>query len=129
MYFNVTYDDSIVGDRVKEYLAIVTPHIRSDIVDNIMTVLNEALSNAINANRAKQKRGITVTWHENGKSLRLEIFDFGGGFSHHVRPTMPRPEDQSGRGIPIMMLCCDRLVYSSTAVGTLLQAYWINPHG
>lgn len=126
MNFSVTYENHIVGARVRECIDSMVRNLSSDLAANVHVVFNEAIANAITANLRKGQKEITVAWHQTQGHIRLEVQDRGGGFEYQnfLPKPMPAPEATSGRGIPMMKRLCHKLFYLPTDNGVRLHAIW-----
>lgn len=126
MNFSVTYENHIVGARVRECIDSMVRNLSSELAANVHIVFNEAIANAIAANQRKGQTEVTVSWYHHPGQIRLEVQDRGGGFEYQqfLPEPMPPPEATSGRGIPIMKKLTSKLFYLPTDTGVRLHAIW-----
>lgn len=78
--------------------------VRADDRHDLVTALSEACTNAVQ--HAEEGRRYQVAFLLDGAEARIEVHDDGRGFFVNGHRSMPRPEQEGGRGIALM----DRLV-------------------
>jgi len=116
---DVAYERS--HDIAKEVMKFVPVNHQT----RIQIAFNEAICNAIK----HAKSVITVYWHLDRNKLTLEVSNDGWTFHPKARHyIMPDCDIESGRGIPIMRRCCDKICYLHMESGTRVNIIWRLDH-
>lgn len=84
-------------------------------VEDFFSACGEAINNAYE--HGKEPFYCYVDY--DGEVVKVEVIDFGGGWTPPVNPVMPGPESERGRGIALMHLLCDTV--EITATGSLTR--------
>ena len=104
--------------RLIEPMGSKTPLSRADM-DELLTAADEAAANAIRHGSPRgEKDLVRVVCHSLPKGLIVEIKDSGSGFHAPSNPSMPGPEAQGGRGLPLMCALADSIEIMSGDKGT-----------
>ncbi len=98
---------------------VLTLNVGDDIYANLMTCINEAVTNAIvHGNKENPQKTVFVNVENiNNKKLIFSIADEGQGFDFNNIPDPTAPENLeklSGRGIFIMKKLADQCIFNST---------------
>ncbi len=92
-------------------------HVGEDVFGNMMTCLNEAVSNAIvHGNKLDPEKKVFVNVEIDGRRIVWTIADEGPGFDyvHLADPTAPENlENLSGRGVFILKMLADQCVFNT----------------
>lgn len=94
-------------------------HVSQDVYGDILVSLSEAASNAIlHGNRSDEKKQVQIkgTIDNENKTLTFEVKDEGKGFDAAVLPdptSLQNLEQENGRGVFLMKILADAVVYSS----------------
>lgn len=107
---------AIVENFVDDLVA--TLHIGDDVYANLMTCLNEAVTNAIfHGNKQNPDKLVYVNLEiVNNKRLVFSISDQGDGFDFNNLPDPTSPENLenlTGRGVFIMKKLADQCIFNS----------------
>lgn len=98
---------------------VMTMNIGNDMYANLMTCINEAVTNAIiHGNKENPKKLVFVNVENvNNRKLVFSISDEGGGFNFNNLPDPTSPENiekLSGRGIYIMKKLADQCIFNTS---------------
>ena len=90
-------------------------HVTSEMYDNILISLTEAVNNAIiHGNKADIRKYVNIKCREKTQKIIIRISDEGSGFDpRNVKdPTLPENiEECGGRGVFIMKELSDKIVF------------------
>jgi len=93
-------------------------------VEDVKTAVGEAFINAVeHGNRGRADRQVTLRFHRQGNTLRVDVFDCGKGFdlnrleAPHLRPKIEGRESRRGWGLFLMRHLADHLEVSRCTSG------------
>lgn len=100
--------------------------IREEIFGNIVTALNEAVSNAIShGNKGDTTKNVIFETYEQKNRLTFRITDEGNGFDPDSVPDPTLPEfleQENGRGVFIMRTLADKITFCNRVPeGTMVE--------
>lgn len=108
---------NLVDNFVESLVAIY--NIPAEVYANVITSLNEAVTNAIyhgNKQNPNKRIKLSVEIIENTKLICV-VEDEGSGFNFNILPDPTQPENLenlTGRGVFIMKKLADQCIYNST---------------
>lgn len=93
-----------------------TRGVGEDDLDHFLTALGEAIANAIEHGRSSQEALIHVEIRMSEDRIVATVQDHGCGFtpSSLAEPTLPDPNSERGRGLPIIRRCSDIFALTSS---------------
>ena len=88
--------------------------------DDLLTAVDEAVANAIRHGSPRGKESkVCVHFETTPAGLAVSVQDEGQGFTvPSAAPTMPGPESNGGRGLPLMCALSDRIEIAANSGGT-----------
>ena len=88
--------------------------------DDLLTAVDEAVANAIRHGSPRGKESVVhVGFTATPAGIAVSVQDEGQGFTvPSAAPTMPGPEANGGRGLPLMCALSDRVEIASNNGGT-----------
>ncbi|NUR30289.1 MAG: ATP-binding protein [Catenulispora sp.] len=89
----------------------------SERSDNLILAVSEIATNALHYAATAGRPAVLTVQHLTA-GLRVIVTDRGPGFTPPAGYTLPRPEDEGGRGLWLAHQMCDRLRITSTSAGT-----------
>jgi anti-sigma regulatory factor (Ser/Thr protein kinase) len=79
---------------------LVEQDVAAPIVDDVVLVVTELVSNAIRHAEPLPDGQVTVSWQVDGRGVKVRVSDGGGGGEPRLRHATPR--DTSGRGLALV---------------------------
>lgn len=118
-------DDAL--QRSREHLEQFVCFLEFEIASKVHIVFQEAMANAIQANKRNNGARIIVIFSLGPSGVRLLVGDNGSGFDAPLQDTVFDLWAERGRGIRLMRELTDTLVFKKSKRGTMLSAHWNAP--
>lgn len=119
-------DDAL--QRSREHLEQFVCFLEFELASKVHIVFQEAMANAIQANKRNNGARIIVIFSLGPSGVRLLVGDNGCGFEPMpLQNTVFDLWAERGRGIQLMRELADSLTYKKTKKGTMLSAHWQYP--
>jgi serine/threonine-protein kinase RsbW len=120
-FTRVSNPDSLAEIRasIKDYcLSLGFPDM---VTQDLQVAVSEAITNALVHGCPDETYLVDARWMVQDDFLVIQVRDYGPGFEVPRDPIMPGPSPLHGRGIPLMRMAADELIYQVNLPGTLVE--------